>query len=55
MKIDRLNIDSIPSIIWGEKSSKIFIAVHGNMSNKEDGVIQLKFLIILVMLQTKEE
>lgn len=41
MKIDRLNIENIPSIIWGEKSSKIFIAVHGNMSNKEDEVIRI--------------
>lgn len=41
MKIDRLNIGNIPSIIWGEKSSKVFIAVHGNMSNKEDEVIKI--------------
>lgn len=25
----------------GDKSEKIFIAVHGNMSNKEDAVIQI--------------
>lgn len=41
MKINRLNIGNIPSIIWGEKSSKVFIAVHGNMSNKEDEVIKI--------------
>ena len=34
MKIERININNIPSIIWGEKSNKVFIAVHGNMSNK---------------------
>ena len=39
MKTGRMKIDNIPSIIWGEKSSKVFIAVHGNMSNKEDEVI----------------
>ncbi len=41
MKTERVNINSIPSIIWGEKSSKVFIAVHGNMSNKEDEVIKI--------------
>ena len=41
MKTERINIDGIPSIIWGEKSSKVFIAVHGNMSNKEDEVIKI--------------
>ena len=41
MKIERIYINNIPSIIWGEKSDKIFIAVHGNMSNKEDKVIKI--------------
>lgn len=42
-----INIDGIPSIIWGEKSSKVFIAVHGNMSNKEDEVIKILILGLL--------
>ena len=41
MKTERINIDGIPSIIWGEKSNRVFIAVHGNMSNKEDEVIKI--------------
>lgn len=41
MKIDRINISNIPSIIWGKKSNRVFIAVHGNMSNKEDEVIKI--------------
>ena len=41
MKKERLKIDNIPSIIWGEKSDKVFIAIHGNMSNKEDEVIRI--------------
>ena len=41
MQKERIKIDNIPSIIWGEKSSKVFIAVHGNMSNKEDNVIKI--------------
>ena len=41
MKTKRMNINNIPSLIWGEESWKVFIAVHGNMSNKEDEVIKL--------------
>lgn len=41
METKRIKINNIPSIIWGEKSSKDFIAVHGNMSNKEDKVIEI--------------
>jgi alpha-beta hydrolase superfamily lysophospholipase len=35
----KIMIENIPAILWGEKSDKIFIAVHGNKSNKEDDVI----------------
>ena len=38
MKIERIKINNIPSLIWGEKNKKVFIAVHGNMSNKEEDV-----------------
>ena len=41
MKKERLLINNIPSMLWGEKSNKVFIAVHGNMSNKEDEVIKI--------------
>lgn len=41
MKKERIIINNIPSIIWGEKSNKSFIAVHGNMSNKEDDAIKI--------------
>ena len=41
MLTKRIKINNIPSIIWGEKSTKVFIAVHGNMSNKEDEVIKI--------------
>lgn len=36
-----LKIENIPAILWGNKSDKLFIAVHGNMSNKADDVIVL--------------
>lgn len=41
MIMEKIKINKIPSIIQGEKSSKVFIAVHGNMSNKEDEVIKI--------------
>ena len=34
-------IEHIPAVLWGEDSDKVFIAVHGNMSNKEDTVIKI--------------
>jgi pimeloyl-ACP methyl ester carboxylesterase len=39
MTRQNLKIQNIPVILWGEKSDKLFIAVHGNMSNKADDVI----------------
>lgn len=38
---NRFNIDDIPAVLWGEESEKIVIAVHGNMSNKEDVPIEM--------------
>lgn len=38
---NNLLIDNIPAILWGEESSKLFVAVHGNMSNKSDAVISI--------------
>ncbi|WP_010291852.1 alpha/beta hydrolase [Clostridium senegalense] len=38
---DKFNISNIPAVLWGKNSEKLFIAVHGNMSNKEDVVIQI--------------
>ena len=41
MQKEKIKIDYIPGIIWGEKSKKVIIAVHGSMSNKEDEVIKI--------------
>lgn len=38
---NRIEIKNIPALVWGEKSDRVFIAVHGNMSNKEDRVIRI--------------
>ena len=34
-----LMIEGIPAILWGASSNKLFIAVHGNMSRKDDDAI----------------
>lgn len=34
-----LKISNIPAILWGDKSDKLFVVVHGNMSNKADDAI----------------
>ena len=41
MKKHTFKIDDIPAVIWGEQSENLFIAVHGDQSNKEDEVIQI--------------
>lgn len=41
MKTKKIKINNIPSIILGENSEKVFIAIHGNMSNKEDEIIKI--------------
>lgn len=35
MKQKKLLINGIPSILWGDKSDKLYIHVHGKMSRKE--------------------
>ena len=32
---NRINIGNIPVIVWGEKSEKVYLFVHGKMSSKE--------------------
>lgn len=41
MEHNFLNIDGIPSLLWGPASDKLFVAVHGNQSNKADTVIRI--------------
>lgn len=31
----KINIKDIPAIVWGEQSNKVYLFVHGKMSNKE--------------------
>lgn len=40
--VEIMNKDiKIPAVIWGDTSKKILIAVHGNLSNKEDTIISM--------------
>jgi uncharacterized protein len=41
MFTNSFTIGNIPVILWGEKSKKLLVAVHGNLSHKEDVIIQL--------------
>ena len=36
MKKEVLKIENIPAILWGETSNRVYIYVHGKMSNKEE-------------------
>jgi len=36
-----IQIENIPAILWGAESDQLFIAVHGNMSNKADDSIAI--------------
>lgn len=41
MRKEKLLIKDISVMIWGENSDKVIIAIHGNMSNKKDKVIEI--------------
>lgn len=41
MKKRKFEIEGIPAVEWGAKKEHVYIAVHGNMSNKEDTIIKL--------------
>jgi len=35
VKRTRIEINHIPTLVWGEKSDKVYLCVHGKMSSKE--------------------
>lgn len=41
IKTQKILIDQIPAVVWAEPFDRVFLAVHGNLSNKEDTVIRL--------------
>ncbi len=36
MKTERIEVNGIPALIWGEPSESVYLVVHGKMSCKED-------------------
>lgn len=36
-----LKINSIPALLWGDKSERLIIAVHGNLSHKADTPVKI--------------
>ena len=61
LKQDFFTINNIPVILWGEKSNKIIIAIHGMMSNKADipieilAKISIKYAVILLRCNSFQE
>lgn len=41
MKKEKLNLNGIPMVLWGEKSEKVILATHGNYSSKEDPIFSV--------------
>ncbi len=41
MMKEHFQVANIPATLWGDTRKKLFIAVHGNLSHKEDTVIEL--------------
>ena len=41
MEKQYITIGNIPALLWGPESDRLFIAVHGDASHKEDTVIRL--------------
>lgn len=39
---NKIKINNIPAIVWGEKSDKVYLCVHGKMSSKESAEIVTK-------------
>lgn len=43
MKVEKINIEGIPALVWGEESEKVYLCVHGKMSCKEsaEGIAEI--------------
>lgn len=41
MRKERFKIGRIPAVLWGDPAERLIIAVHGNMSDKEDVPIEM--------------
>ena len=52
MNLDKIRINSISAIIWGEPSDKMIIAAHGSHSSKIDDCIWV-LMVKALRLTTK--
>lgn len=56
MERNLILIDSIPTVVWGKESEKIYIYVHGKNGNKEEALffspILLKEKVIKLLVLT---
>lgn len=41
MEKQTLRIEGIPAVLWGPASERLFLAVHGDQSHKEDDVVRI--------------
>lgn len=41
MLINKFTLRNIPAVLWGKKSDKLIIAIHGNKSSKTDDCIRI--------------
>ena len=41
MRTLQFRLGAIPAVVWGAPSDTVYLAVHGNLSNKEDTVIRM--------------
>ena len=41
MITQEFTIEKMPALLWGEKSDKLIVAVHGNQSHKQDAPLAL--------------
>mgnify|MGYP003548432297 FL=1 len=43
MKVERIDIGTIPALVWGDASDKLLLCVHGKMGSKEcaDGIARI--------------
>lgn len=63
MERNLILIDSIPTIVWGKKSEKIYIYVHGKNGNKEEALFfaniaekkVIKLLVLIYHLMVREK
>lgn len=64
MERNLILIDSIPTVVWGKGSEKIYIYVHGKNGNKEEALFfspillkeeVIKLLVLIYHLMVREK